>query len=120
MPSYRSLTVHLRTDRPICHQPRGQLSSTVDVEDGGTAILDLTSGAIATLIGGYWIPRWSGEVHWTIRGSKRWVHWNPNKPDTSGSLEIHGPQPQWYAAEETYDAPIDSAQVTEAAPVSHY
>jgi len=87
----------------------GNFSSTkVDVEDGGTAILDLASGAIATLIGGYWIPRWSGEVHWTIRGSKRWVHWNPNKPDTSGSLEIHGPQPQWYAMEETYDAPIDS------------
>ena len=81
--------------------------TNVDVEDGGTAILDLESGAIATLIGGYWIPRWSGEVRWTIRGSQRWVHWDPNKPDTSGSLEIHGPQPQWYAMEETYDSPAD-------------
>ena len=82
--------------------------SEVEVEDGGTAILDLDSGAIATLIGGYWIPRWSGEVRWTIRGSKRWVHWDPTKPETSGSLEIHGPQPQWYAMEEVYDSPVDS------------
>ncbi|MBA61196.1 MAG: hypothetical protein CMJ76_02415 [Planctomycetaceae bacterium] len=82
--------------------------TSVAVEDGGTAILDLDSGAIATLIGGYWMPRWSGEVRWTIRGSKRWVYWDPSKPDTGGSLEIHGPQPQWYAMEETYDAPVDS------------
>ncbi len=87
----------------------GNFSATeVDVEDGGTAILDLESGAIATLIGGYWIPRWAGEVHWTIRGSQRWVHWDPSRPNTAGSLEIHGPQPQWYAMEETYDAPVDS------------
>ena len=87
----------------------GNFTTTeVPVEDGGTAILDLESGAIATLIGGYWIPRWAGEVHWTLRGSQRWVHWDPSKPNTGGSLEIHGPQPQWYAMEETYDAPADS------------
>ncbi len=82
--------------------------TNVDVEDGGTAILDLESGAIATLIGGYWLPRWAGEVHWTIRGSKRWVHWDPGKPNTGGSLEIHGPQPQWYAMDEIYNAPEDT------------
>jgi predicted dehydrogenase len=71
----------------------------VSVEDGGSAILDLADGSIATFVGGYWIPRWAGESHWTIRGSQRWVHWDPTRVDTSGVLEIHGPMPQWIAME---------------------
>ena len=43
------------------------------VEDGGAAILDLEGAALATFVGGYWIPRWQGEFHWTLRGSQRWV-----------------------------------------------
>lgn len=77
----------------------------VEVEDGGIAILDLESGGVATFLGGYWIPRWAGESSWTIRGSDRWVHWKPSVPGTGGVLEIHGPQPQWYAMEETFTIP---------------
>src|SRR3954471_3185309 len=36
------------------------------VEDGGAAILDLSDGAIATFVGGYWHPRWAGESRWVI------------------------------------------------------
>ncbi len=79
----------------------------VDVEDGGVAILDLAGGAVATFIGGYWIPRWAGENHWCFRGSERWVHWDPAKQGTSGELEIHGPQPQWSPMDEIYTLPAD-------------
>ncbi|QDU95011.1 Gfo/Idh/MocA family protein [Lignipirellula cremea] len=79
-----------------------------EVEDGGTAILELSGGALATFVGGYWIPRWQGENRWTFRGSERWVHWDPSLKDTQGSLEIHGPMPQWNAMDETYIAPGDS------------
>ncbi len=77
-----------------------------DVEDGGAVILDLAGGGMATLIGGYWIPRWAGENHWTLRGTERWVHWRPT--EGSGVLEIHGPQPQWHAMEETFRLPVDN------------
>lgn len=77
------------------------------VEDGGAAILDLEGGGLATLIGGYWLPRWAGESKWAIRGSQRWVHWDANRPGTSGVLEIHGPKPQWHAMEETFTGPED-------------
>jgi len=78
------------------------------VEDGGAAILDLSGGVIATFLGGYWLPRWAGESHWSLRGSERWVHWSPSKPGTGGVLEIHGPQPQFMAMEETFALPADS------------
>jgi len=77
-------------------------ATPVEVEDGGVAILDLSGGGIATFVGGYWLPRWAGEGHWTIRGSERWVHW-----DLGHRLEIHGPQPQWTAMDETFDLPAD-------------
>lgn len=64
-------------------------NTPIEVEDGGIVIFDLSGGGIATFIGGYWLPRWAGEAHWTIRGSERWVHWDPDK-----KLEIHGPQQQ--------------------------
>lgn len=73
-------------------------ATPVQVEDGGIVILDLEGGGVATFIGGYWLPRWAGESKWCLRGSERWVHWSP----TDGTLEIHGPQPQWYAMEEVF------------------
>lgn len=81
----------------------------VSVDDGGVAILDLSGGGIATFLGGYWLPRWTGESHWSLRGSERWVHWHPSKPGTGGVLEIHGPQPQFMAMEETFTLPPDPA-----------
>lgn len=78
------------------------------VEDGGAVILELQSGALATFIGGYWIPRWSGENEWRIRGSSRWVHWQPTAKDCGGRLDIHGPQPQWYPMDETWTLPVDT------------
>jgi predicted dehydrogenase len=83
-------------------------ATPLDVEDGGTAILELAGGALATIIGGYWIPRWAGESNWTLRGSQRWVHWEPRTPGTGGVLRIHGPQPQWHAMEETFTIPADT------------
>lgn len=82
-------------------------ATDADVEDGGAAILDLSGGGIATFVGGYWIPRWAGEFHWTLRGSERWVHWDPTRAGTGGVLEIHGPQPQWIAMDEIFAAPVD-------------
>jgi predicted dehydrogenase len=82
--------------------------SEVAVDDGGAAILDLSGGGIATFLGGYWLPRWAGESHWSIRGSERWVHWSPSKPGTGGVLEIHGPQPQFMAMDETFTLPADA------------
>ena len=78
-----------------------------EVEDGGAVIMELESGALATFIGGYWIPRWSGENEWRIRGSQRWVHWEPTA-GAGGRMQIHGPQPQWYPMEETWTLPVDS------------
>jgi predicted dehydrogenase len=78
-----------------------------DVEDGGAAIFDLDSGALATFVGGYWLPRWAGESRWTIRGSQRWVHWEPSRAGTGGVLTIHGPQPQFQAMDEIFSIPAD-------------
>jgi len=75
------------------------------MEDGGTALLDLSGGGLATFTGGYWLPRWTGEWGWTLRGSERWVRWEPNRPGTGGVLEIHGPQPQFHAMEEVFALP---------------
>ena len=83
-------------------------STPVEVEDGGVAILDLAGGAVATLVGGYWLPRWAGDSRWSVRGSQRWVNWEPNREGTGGALDIHGPQPQWYAMEESFTAPPDT------------
>ncbi|MEX2119998.1 MAG: Gfo/Idh/MocA family oxidoreductase [Pirellulales bacterium] len=83
-------------------------STALEVEDGGVAVMDLAGGGIATLVGGYWLPRWASETHWCLRGSDRWVHWDPARPGTGGVLEIHGPQPQWHAMEETYTLQADS------------
>lgn len=82
-------------------------ATPAEVEDGGTVLLDLEGGALATFTGGYWLPRWAGESRWAIRGTERWVHWLPTQPKTSGVLEIHGPQPQWHAMEETFTIAAD-------------
>jgi len=82
----------------------------IEMEDGGVALLDLSGGGLVTFIGGYWLPRWAGEAHWCLRGSKRWVHWDPNRQGTGGVLEIHGPKPQWHAMEETFVLPSDSTK----------
>jgi predicted dehydrogenase len=80
---------------------------STEVEDGGAVILDLADGSLASFVGGYWIPRWAGESHWTLRGSQRWVTWDPGRAETSGVLEIHGPMPQWIGMEETFSTPAD-------------
>lgn len=98
------------TDRPVTAVTArvGTFGVTeTPVEDGGVAICDLEGGGLATFLGGYWLPRWAGESHWTIRGSERWVHWYPNRPGTGGALEIHGPQPQFLAMDETFSLPPD-------------
>ena len=82
-------------------------TKNVPVDDGGTAILELADGSLATFVGGYWLPRWAGESRWTLRGSERWVAWDPARPGTGGALEIHGPQPQWHPMEETFVLPAD-------------
>lgn len=81
-------------------------ATPVDVEDGGAVILDLKNGALVNFVGGYWLPRWAGESHWTIRGSERWVHWKPAQG--TGVLEIHGPQPHWHAMEDVFHMPADN------------
>ena len=78
------------------------------LEDGGVAILDLEGGGLATFTGGYWLPRWAGEARWALRGSQRWIHWDAMRKGTAGVLEIHGPQPQWHAMEDTFVAPEDT------------
>jgi predicted dehydrogenase len=79
----------------------------VPVEDGGTVILELARGTLVTLTAGYWLPRWTGELHLAFRGSQRWVHWDPTHPGTGGRLRVHGPQPQFHAMEETFTLPED-------------
>jgi predicted dehydrogenase len=81
--------------------------TATDVEDGGAVIFDLAGGALATFTGGYWIPRWASECRWTIRGSQRWVHWDPLAAAGSSVLTIHGPQPQFQAMDETFSMPAD-------------
>jgi len=85
-------------------------AAEVEVEDGGTIILELAGGSLVTIMGGYWLPRWTGESRWAFRGSQRWVHWDANRPGTSGVLEIHGPQPQFHAMEETFIQPADATK----------
>ncbi|MDX1947255.1 MAG: Gfo/Idh/MocA family oxidoreductase [Pirellulaceae bacterium] len=80
------------------------------MEDGGSAIFDLEGGGLATFTGGYWLPRWAGESRWALRGSQRWIHWDAARKGTGGVLEIHGPQPQWHAMEETFIAPADKRE----------
>ena len=82
-------------------------ATEIAVEDGGTVILELASGTLVTLTGGYWLPRWAGELRLSFRGSQRWVHWDPTHPGTGGRLLIHGPQPQFHAMEETFTLPAD-------------
>ena len=82
----------------------------VEVEDGGTIILEMASGTLVTVMGGYWLPRWTGENRWAFRGSQRWIHWDASRPGTGGVLEIHGPQPQFHAMEETFSLPADSTK----------
>lgn len=78
-----------------------------DVEDGGAAMLELSGGGLATFLGGYWLPRWAGEMRFCFRGTERWVHWDPGRAGTAGVLEIHGPKPQWHAMEEVFTVPED-------------
>jgi predicted dehydrogenase len=82
-------------------------ATPTDVEDGGTAILELDGGGIATFTGGYWLPRWAGETRLTFRGRDRWVHWDTSRAGTGGVLDIHGPQPQFDAMNETFIQPED-------------
>jgi predicted dehydrogenase len=82
----------------------------INTEDGGTIILDLDGGTLVTVMGGYFLPRWAGENRWAFRGSQRWVHWDPVRPGTGGVLEVHGPQPQFHAMEETFTLPPDTAK----------
>ena len=79
----------------------------IDMEDGGSAILDLSGGGLATFTGGYWHPRWLNDIQWNLRGTQRWVHWDPSRTGTGGVLETHGPQPQFMAMEETFELPPD-------------
>ena len=79
----------------------------IDMEDGGSAILDLSGGGLATFTGGYWHPRWLNDIQWNLRGTQRWVHWDPSRTGTGGVLDIHGPQPQFMAMEETFELPPD-------------
>ncbi len=81
--------------------------SPLNVEDGGCAILELEGGALATFVGGYWLPRWAGEASWTLRGTGRWVHWRNDSTGPGRVLEIHGPQPQWFAMEDLHKLPLD-------------
>jgi predicted dehydrogenase len=97
-------------DRPVLAVTSrvGQFAATpVAVEDGGTAILELDGGALVTMTGGYWLPRWVNELRWAFRGSERWVHWEPSVPGTGGVLRIHGPQPQFLAMDERFEIPED-------------
>jgi predicted dehydrogenase len=82
--------------------------TAIDVEDGGTVIMETARGTLITLTGGYWLPRWTGETRVALRGSQRWVHWEPTAPGTGGILRIHGPQPQFHAMEETFTLPVDT------------
>jgi predicted dehydrogenase len=84
-------------------------ASELAVEDGGAAILELEGGGMATLTGGYWLPRWAGASRWSLHGTERWVQWEPARPGTGGALEIHGPKPQWDAMDETFALPPDVA-----------
>ena len=79
-----------------------------EVEDGGSALLDLAGGGLATFTGGYWHPRWMNDVQWTLRGTQRWVHWAPDRAGTGGALDIHGPQPQFMAMDEVFELPPDT------------
>jgi predicted dehydrogenase len=104
------LVPYLTGDRPRAVTARvGCFGSTpVAVEDGGTAIIELTRGTLVTLTGGYWLPRWTGELVVSLRGSERWVKWEPAAPATGGRFTIHGPQPHFHAMEETFDLPADT------------
>ena len=82
-------------------------NTPIEMEDGGSAILDLSGGGLATFTGGYWHPRWLNDIQWNLRGTQRWVHWDPNRVGTGGVLEIHGPQPQFMAMNETFELPPD-------------
>jgi len=106
---YLDLLGHLIADPVVGVTARiGVFGDTpLSVDDGGTAMLELASGALVTFTGGYWIPRWRGENRWSIRGSQRWVHWEPLRAGTGGALEIHGPQPQWHALDEVFTLPAD-------------
>lgn len=107
---YLDLLLYLSIDPVVAVTARiGVFGPTpLGVDDGGTAILELASGALVTFTGGYWIPRWRGETRWSLRGSQRWVHWDPTRHGTGGVLEIHGPQPQWHALDEMYALPSDA------------
>lgn len=78
-----------------------------ELEDGGTAIFDLSGGGLATFTGGYWHPRWINDVRWTLRGTERWVHWDPHRKGTGGVLEIHGAQPHFMGMDEVFKLPPD-------------
>ncbi len=82
----------------------------VTVDDGGTAILETASGVLVTITGGYWLPRWTGELRLTLYGSHRWLEWEPQHPGTGGRLRIHGPQPHFHAMEEVFDLPPDATR----------
>lgn len=79
----------------------------LDMDDGGAAILELEPQTLATFQGGYWLPRWTGEMRWTLRGTQRWLHWDAARAGTGGVFEIHGPQPHFHPMDETFVFPVD-------------
>ena len=90
-----------KAQRAAAHMPR--IFSGPKAREDAQA----TAAFLATLTGGYWLPRWTSEWRWTIRGSERWVAWDPNRAGTGGAIEIHGPQPQFHAMEEVFTLPPD-------------
>lgn len=92
----------------VCARVGNFGESMIEVEDGGTAILELDNGLQVTITGGYWLPRWAGEAGVSIYGSQRWLHWDPSRSGTAGHFEIHGPQPQFMAMNEDFSIPADT------------
>jgi predicted dehydrogenase len=86
----------------------GPVELPAEIEDGGTLVMGLSSGGLATFTGGYWLPRWVTEMHWVLRGTHRWLRWEPTAPGTGGIFRIHGPQPQFHAMEEVFTLPPDT------------
>jgi predicted dehydrogenase len=104
------LVPYLTQDTVVAVTARvGRFGATpVDVEDGGTVILETAGGTLVTLTGGYWLPRWTGETWMSLRGERRWLRWEPTAAGTGGVFRIHGPQPQFHAMEETFTLPADT------------
>jgi len=96
--------------KSVCAKVGVFSDTNAKVEDGGSALLELSQGCLVNFSGGYWLPRWAGESGWSLFGSQRWLHWNPSHPGTGGLFEIHGPQPQFMPMEEKFILPLDNTK----------